>query len=92
MRMTTSHDGENIGCLSDPLAQLAIRIVQIIATRVSTVWVDDLSEVFVAVEAPSRTLPPHWLVGTYTCGVPARDIEDDLRAVLAERARDWIIS
>jgi len=90
--MTTPHGGENIGCLSDPLAQLAIRIVGIIATRTSTVWVDDLSEVFVAAVDPSRNIPSHWLVGTYTCGIPARDIEDDLRAVLVERARDWIIS
>lgn len=90
--MTATRGGENIGCLSDPLEQLAIRIIEIIATQVSTVWVDDLSEVFVAAADPSRAIPPHWLVGTYTCGIPARDIEDDLRALLADRAKDWIIS
>lgn len=90
--MTATHGGERVGCLSDPLAQLAMRIVEYIATRVSMVWVDDLSEVFVAASDPARSIPAHWLVGTYTCGMPARDIEDDLRAVLAERARDWIIS
>jgi len=90
--MTAKHGAERIGCLSDPLGQLAMRVVEYIATRISTVWVDDLSEVFVAEADPLRTIPPHWLVGTYTCGVPARDIEDDLRAVLADRAKDWIIS
>ena len=78
--------------MRDPLAQLAMRIVEYIATRVSTVWVDDLSEVFVAANDPVRSIPAHWLVGTYTCGMPAQEIEEDLRAVLAERARDWIIS
>ena len=90
--MTAMHGGERVGCLSDPLAQLATRIVEYVATRVSTVWVDDLSEVFVAASDPARNIPAHWLVGTYTCGMPARDIEDDLRAVMAERAKDWIIS
>jgi len=89
--MTAARDGENVGCLSDPLSLLAFRIVEFIATRTSTVWVDDLSEVFVAVDS-SPPIPQHWLVGTYTCGVSACDVEDDLRAVLAERAKDWIIS
>jgi len=90
--MTATQSGERVGCLSDPLAQLAMRIVEYIATRVSTVWVDDLSEVFVAASDPARAFPAHWVVGTYTCGMPARDIEEDLRAILVERAKDWIIS
>ena len=90
--MPATQSGERVGCLSDPLAQLAMRIVEYIATRVSTVWVDDLSEVFVAANDPVRSIPAHWLVGTYTCGMPAQEIEEDLRAVLAERARDCIIS
>ena len=90
--MTASQNGERVGCLSDPLAQLAIRIVEYIATRMSTVWVDDLSEVFVATSDSARSFPAHWLVGTYSSGMCARDIEEDLRAVLAERAKDWIIS
>lgn len=90
--MRVKYGAECIGCLSDPLSQLAIRIVELIATHASTVWVDDLSEVFVAQADPMRAIPPHWLVGIYTCGIPVRDIEDDLRAVLADRAKDWIIS
>ena len=90
--MRVKYGAECIGCLSDPLSQLAIRIVELIATHASTVWVDDLSEVFVAANDPVRSIPAHWLVGTYTCGMPAQEIEEDLRAVLAERARDWIIS
>jgi len=90
--MMRTHGSEHIGCLSDPLSQLAARVVEIIAAQASAVWVDDRSEVFVVATDAAHAIPPHWLVGTYTCGMLARDIEDDLRAVLAERARNWIIS
>lgn len=90
--MSRTHGSEHIGCLSDPLSQLAARVIEIIAAQASMVWVDDRSEVFVAAIDSPQAIPSHWLVGSYTCGMSTPDIEDDLRAVLAERARNWIIS
>jgi hypothetical protein len=36
-------------------------------------------------------LPTHWIAGTFGLGQPLDEIADDLRALLRERSKDWII-
>ncbi|MEP7043936.1 MAG: hypothetical protein ABI843_12810 [Dokdonella sp.] len=80
-----------LGCLRDPLPDLASRVQRLTGERTGTVWVDDRGEIFFDCPSNVTAVPTHWIVGTYTTGMAAVDIEDDLRIFLRDRARNWLL-
>jgi len=79
------------GCLRDPLPDLSLRVQHLTGERTGVVWVDDRGDIFFNSPNEVVQVPTHWIVGTYTTGMSASDIEDDLRSFLRERSRNWLI-
>lgn len=79
------------GCLRDPLPALSLRVQRLTGERTGTVWVDDRGDIFFECPGDVAQVPTHWIVGTYTTGMAATDIEDDLRSFLRERSKNWLI-
>lgn len=73
-----------LGSLRGDLAIIADRITKATQDAQIVVWVSDLAEVHAAREA-SASISPVSIVGTYTMGMNARDIVDDLLEVRRER-------
>lgn len=80
-----------LGSLHGDLADLAGRIQRVVYEDTMTVWADDCGDVFADVPAAAVDVPEHWIAGTFGLGLPLQHIEDDLRALLRERARNWIV-
>jgi len=79
------------GCLRDPRPDLSLRVQHLTGERTGVVWVDDRGDIFFNSPNEVVQVPTHWIVGTYTTGMSASDIEDDLRSFLRERSRNWLI-
>lgn len=83
-----------VGSISDDLRPLASKICRELALGTRTVWADDEGKVFTAdpSDADADHVPLHWMAGTFGLGQPVQDIEEDLRVLLQERTRNWIIT
>jgi hypothetical protein len=80
-----------IGSLHDDLQALAGCVQRSMMDGAVTVWAEDDSRVFACPADACPALPVHWIAGTFMFGQSHRDIEEDLRALLRERAKDWIV-
>ena len=80
-----------VGWLFDDLSSLAGQVQRNMCDGTVTVWADDDCGVFVCDARWAPTLPSHWVAGTYSFGHDHAAIQDDLRALLRDRTKDWII-
>jgi len=80
-----------IGHLRDDLDTLASQVQQSLADGNQTVWAEDDGRVYSCPMENDPDLPTHWIAGTFGLGQPLEEIADDLRALLRERSKDWII-
>jgi|GEM_PF-1180630 len=84
-----------IGGLSEDPAVLAARIAHACAYGTMTVWIDDGCRVQCAKTnalSSAQSLPLHWVMGIYTCGVSLEDVIDDLRHERTQRERVWVLA
>ncbi|MEP7042086.1 MAG: hypothetical protein ABI843_03430 [Dokdonella sp.] len=79
------------GTLHDNLSALAARVYIGTFEAPILVWADDVGEVFGVHPSKSPQVPATWIAGTFDSDVQHSDIEDDLRMLLRERAKDWIV-
>ncbi len=82
---------EVVGTLDHDPTALAGIIYQRCGNEPQQVWVDDTLTVSTQHAEEPLDVPAHWLVGTYSLGCGLTSIADDLRALLRERAKDWVI-
>lgn len=82
---------QSLGSLHSDLGAVAARVQDALREGTLTVWADDRGEIFAAAPDTTNDVPTHWISGTFGMGMPTKDIEDDLRALLRERARNWIV-
>jgi len=80
-----------VGTLNEHLTGVALRIRQLVDAQSMTVWVDETGAVYAQKPEDASRVPSNWVVGTFSSATTVGDIEIDLRAVLRERARDWIV-
>lgn len=80
-----------VGSLYDALPEVAVQAHLQLANLDITVWADVDGKVYADDPGTVDAIPAHWIAGTYRLGQPITDIEDDLRILLRERAKDWII-
>jgi hypothetical protein len=81
----------NVGSLREDMTTLASKVYQTLMDGPRLVWVDDDGRVYSGEPREDPCLPASWIAGTFAFGQPAEDIEGDLRALLRERTKDWII-
>jgi hypothetical protein len=86
-----SSSKQSLGSLHGDLRRIAEQVQRSAQFGTLTVWADDSGEVFVAAPEVTVDVPAHWIAGTFGTGMPLQYIEDDLRALLRERARNWIV-
>lgn len=80
-----------IGSLHEDLGELAAKVYAELIEGQRAVWAEDDGRVFVADPQQVDAVPLHWIAGTFGLGQASKDIEDDLRALLRERSKDWIL-
>lgn len=80
-----------LGKLHEDLQAVAMKILPLLGNGECTVWAEDDGKVYAGNPVNLHELPQHWIAGTYSLGQPLHDIGDDLRALMHERARDWLI-
>jgi hypothetical protein len=81
-----------LGSLRGDLDIIADRITKATQDAQIVVWVSDLAEVHAAREASAgANISPVSIVGTYTMGMSARDIVDDLLEVRRERLSSGVL-
>lgn len=81
----------DLGWLGDDPPTLAARIADACAYGMMTVWIDDECRVH-GLRTEAHSLPMHWIVGTYTCGVSLQDVVEDLCHERLERERIGLIA
>ena len=79
-----------IGSLYEDLASVAWRVHHLPEMPSLVVWVDERAEVYAAASDSAPDITADKLIGTYGPGRTLEAIEDDLRAMLRERARGAI--
>jgi hypothetical protein len=82
---------QRIGTLDDDLTALAGAVHRELPGGDRMVWIDDQREVFIDNPGHLSEIPAHWLVGTFAQGSKMREIEDDLREMARERARNSML-
>ena len=80
-----------VGTLHEALPEVAAQAHLWLANGDITVWADVDGKVYADDPGTVGAIPAHWIAGTYRLGQPIADIEGDLRILLRERAKDWII-
>lgn len=78
------------GSLNDNVSALATRVCIGTFDAPIIVWADDRGQVFGARVSRTLKVPATWIAGTFDSGSQHADIEEDLRMLQCERARDWI--
>jgi hypothetical protein len=81
----------SVGSLREDMTALAAKVYQTLMDGPRLVWADDDGRVYSGEPSDDNRVPPSWIAGTFAFGQPAGDIEEDLRALRRERAKDWII-
>jgi len=81
----------NVGSLREDMTTLASKVYQTLMDGPRLVWADDDGRVYSGEPREDTRVPASWIAGTFAFGQPAEDIEGDLRALLRERTKDWII-
>ena len=84
-------DLQRYGHIHDDLTAIGNAIYQAAFVGTVSVWVDDIGHVRGCCEGVPDDVPTHWIAGTFAAGTMRDDIVDDLRALLRERAKDWIL-
>jgi hypothetical protein len=79
------------GHIHDDLQAVGSAIYQATFAATTAVWIDDAGAVRGAERAAPEAVPAHWIAGTFAAGTTVAEIVDDLRAVMRERSKDWII-
>lgn len=80
-----------VGSTHEDLAIVAGRLVRHLVQGDATLWIEDDGKVYCAQPEVVAGIPTHWIAGTYQLGQLTELIVDDLRALVAERAKSWII-
>jgi hypothetical protein len=80
-----------LGSLYDDLTAVASKVYGELVHGERTVWADDEAKVYAIHPDAAKDLPASWIAGTFSMGHPIGEVEDDLRALLRERARSWIV-
>jgi hypothetical protein len=81
----------HVGMLHDDMAALAAKVYQSLIDGPRLIWAEDDGRVYAGDPEINHGLPTSWIAGTFAFGQPVSDIENDLRALLFERTKDWII-
>ena len=89
--MRSMRSSRCVGTLREALPDVAVQAHLRLANGDISVWADFDGNVYADDPDAVGTVPTHWIAGTYRLGQPIADIEDDLRILLRERAKDWII-
>jgi hypothetical protein len=80
-----------VGHLHDDLTAVAGRVLQELTHQRHLVWSNQTGAVFMARGDAHGDVPAHWIAGNFSIGQSISNIEDDLRLLLRERAKDSII-
>ncbi len=82
------HEPAEIGSLDHDLTSLAGIVYQRSRDGLCMVWVKDSGQVWMAHPADANEVEAGWIVGTFGSDCVLQSIEDDLRALVRERAVD----
>jgi hypothetical protein len=79
-----------IGSLHENLADVAWRVQHLPNMVTIVVWIDDRARVYAAAVDNAPELDASMLIGSYAPNRMADVIQDDLRAMLRDRAKDFM--
>lgn len=80
-----------VGSANEDFTSVAGRLIPHLIRGDATLWVEDDGKVYCAQPSVVAGIPTHWIAGTYQLGQSTQLIADDLKAIMTERAKSWII-
>ncbi len=89
--MSGTEDAEICGTLYEELGEVAERVARITGEHPVLVWADESGNVSAIDVANAPPIPASWVAGTFDATADPGDIKQDLRLLLRERVKRWMV-